>query len=269
MHAATREIPFKVQLPFEVWEKSGPEQGKRRRIGGIISTDKTDRQGEIVLQRGLDFSDFLKNGWFNDNHSKDTSDILGFPEKVRQVKHRGRTAHYVEGYLLDNYDKADRIWNLAQALQKTNRRLGFSIEGSVVERTHDGKTIAKAKVRNVAITNCPVNDDTGLECLAKAMIAVEHGLYKSEPDRLAKIEADLDEIKRALTAGQAISNPGTAPGQGFPLRTESMEPQPKKRRRRRKLTKSEAIKFLHWKYPGMTLAKAERILSYVAARQAA
>lgn len=35
--------------------------------------------------------------------------------------------------------------------------------------------------------------------------------------------AELDAINKALTAGQDINNPGAAPGQGFPLRVESLE----------------------------------------------
>jgi hypothetical protein len=154
MHT-TAQIPFRFELPFEVWEKAGPDPSKRRRIGGIISTDKTDRQGEVVLQRGLDFSEFLSNGWFNDNHSRETTGIVGYPELVKKVQHKGRPAHYVEGYLIEGFDRADEIWKLAQSLQRTGRRLGFSIEGAVSRREgHDGRTIAEAKVRNVAITNC-------------------------------------------------------------------------------------------------------------------
>lgn len=246
---STTAIPFHVELPFEVFHKAG-EKGKERRIGGIVSSTKTDRQQETVLQQKLDFSEFLTNGWFNDNHSKETTGIVGYPELVKRTTYRGRPAHYVEGYLLEGYDQADKIWKLANALQKTGRRLGFSIEGAVTRREGpEGRIIAEAKVRNVAVTNCPVNTDTGLEILAKSMIALE-----SESDEV---------LARALTAGQAISNPGTAPGQGFPLRAESMERQPKKKR---KLTKTEAKAFLKSRYAGMTDAHAERILASVASR---
>lgn len=245
-------IPFKLELPFEVWEKSGADPSKRRRIGGVISTTKTDRQGEVVLQRGLDFTEFLSNGWFNDNHSKETTGIIGYPEMVKKVTHNGRPGHYVEGYLLENFEASDKIWDLANSLQKTNRRLGFSVEGAITRREDNGRTIAEAKVRNVAITSCPVNTDTGLEVLAKSLRAVES-------------EGDL--IRRAMMAGQAISNPGTSAGQGFALRTESVEKKPKKKRKT-KLSKSEAISFLRSRYKGMSKGKAARILSYVAARAA-
>ena len=39
----------------------------------------------------------------------------------------------------------------------------------------------------------------------------------------AASQEDLSQLLKALTAGQDISNPGAAPGQGFPLRVESLE----------------------------------------------
>jgi len=244
-------IPFRFELPFEVFHKAGAK-GKERRIGGIISTDKTDRQGEVVLNRGLDFSEFLTNGWFNDNHSKETAGIVGYPESVKKVTHRGKPAHYVEGYLLEGHAPSDKIWSLANALQKTGRRLGFSIEGAVTQRDNNGLSIAEAKVRNVAVTNCPVNTDTGLEVLAKSMVAIEQSS---------------DQIYRSMMAGQAVNPPPAASGEGSPLRTESMGQRPRRRKQKQKLTKAEAVEFLR-EYPGMDLAKAERILSYIAARTA-
>ena len=77
----------------------------------------------------------------------------------------------------------------------TPRRLGFSIEGKVEQRAASDKTtIARATIRNVAVTHCPVNPETELVPLLKA-----------------------------LTAGHAIANPGASPGQGFALRAESLD----------------------------------------------
>lgn len=248
----TADIPFKFEVPFEVWHKSGAKPGEERRIGGIISTEDKDRQGEIVLQRGLDFSEFVDNGWFNDNHSKATTDIVGHPTLCERRTADGKPCHYVEGYLLEGHEPADKIWSLANALAKTGRRLGFSIEGSVQRRAGPtGATIAKAKVREVAITRCPVNTATGLEILAKS---------------LAAAESEGDDWRRALSAGQAVSNPGIAPGQGFALRTESLERDPK---RKRKLTRAAAREFIMKRYRGMTKAFADRIVDHVVARSLA
>lgn len=250
------EIPFRFEMPFEVWHKAG-EPGKERRIGGLISTESKDRQGEVVLQRGLDFSEFLKHGWINDNHSKETTGIVGYPTLVEKTTHRGRPATRFEGYLLQGYPRADQIWELANVLQKTGRRLGFSIEGAVQRRDGlEGEVVAKAKVRNVAVTNCPVNTDTQLEVIAKSLMAME----AAEPSE--------EDIRRALSAGAAISAPGSwAPGNGFALRTESMERVRDVRRalrRKRRVSKSEAIEIVKSRYQGLTDAQAQRIVEYAA-----
>lgn len=254
------EIPFKFDVPVEVFEKAG-EPGKERRIGGIISTEHKDKQGEVVLQRGLDFSDFLTNGWFNDNHSRDTAGVVGYPQAVRRTSHNGKPATYVEGYLLQGGDddekklQADRIWNLANALQKTDRRLGFSIEGKVLRRSGpDGKVIARARVTNVAVTNCPVNTESGLDVLAKSMMALEG-------------DADSIDALKALTAGAAVSAPAEpTPGDGFALRTEALDKKKKRKRKRKMVVKSEAIKFILSRHPGLSASDAERIWQHAKKR---
>ena len=262
---SSAEIPFRFEMPFEVWSKAG-EPGKERRIGGLISSESKDRQGEVVLQRGLDFSEFIANGWINDNHSKETTGIVGYPTLVEKTVHNGRPATRFEGYLLQGYPRADQIWELANVLQKTGRRLGFSIEGAVQRRDGlEGEIVAKAKVRNVAVTNAPVNTDTQLEVIAKSLMAMEQA------------EPSIDEIRRALMAGSSISAPGTwAPGNGFALRPESMEEdvgealrQQARRharslRRRSRVTRGEAVEIVKSRYQGITDAQAWRIVDHAA-----
>jgi hypothetical protein len=219
-------IPFDFEMPLEVFEKADASEGKQRRIGGLASVGTKDRQDETIIQRGLDFSDFVANGWFNDNRSKVTTDILGYPDGDTPPKYvqkgtmlpSGRIAkgdgHWVEGYLL-NTEKADRIWELGQALQKTNRRLGFSVEGKIQKRIGpDNRTIAKALVRNVAITNCPVHPDARMEILAKSLVAVE----QSDPDELEKMLT-----MGTATPGQAPTGVKTGEGAGQVLAPESLE----------------------------------------------
>lgn len=145
--------------------KSEAELETLRPIGGTCSTERLDRQDEQVLARGLDFNEFVEHGYFNDNHKQDTHAILGWPTLAELRKGQWHT----EGNLLTGYEPADRIWNLAKALAKstTKRRLGFSIEGKVVDRDHNNR-ILKAKIRHVAITNSPVNTDCTWGILAKA-----------------------------------------------------------------------------------------------------
>lgn len=227
------EKAFKFDIECEVFEKASPE-GKERRIGGIVSTDAIDRQDEVLLQDGLDFSPFLKGGWFNDNHDKSTEALVGYPDRA-ELRHLpdGRKGWYVEGYLLKGHERSDRLWELANALQKTDRRLGFSVEGSITERDHKNPNVVrKAVVREVAITRCPVNEGTALSVLAKS-----------------------------LAAGNAVSDPGTAPGEGFPLRVEHLEGGTKKKRKKR-MNKAEAVDLLMGLRPKVSRTLAERIVAY-------
>ncbi len=225
-------LPFQVYAPgLSVWMNKGAPEGKQRRIGGLISTDNRDKQGEIVIQKGLDFSDFLSSGWFNDNHSKDTDSPVGYPDSkslkyVRkgEILPDGRSApgngHWSEGYLLENI-RGNKIWDTALALHKAGdeRRLGFSIEGTIQKRIGDNrKTIAKARVKNVAITNCPVNLDTRMETLVKSMIAIEES---QTPEELWKALG----MGTGGVAGPAVqpAGPQTGATAGQVLAPESLE----------------------------------------------
>ena len=238
-------LPFELNVPIGMWlDKSAPP-GRQRRIGGLLTTDSLDRQGETVVQKGLDFAPFLKHGWFNDNHSRDTDAVVGYPDKdsLRFVKKGeslpdGRAApangHWAEGYLLDT-DRSNRLWGLGQALAKSgdDRRLGFSIEGGVQRRLgEDRKIVAKAVVNNVAITNCPVNTDAYMQTLAKSLTAVEQS-------------TSAEDLWKALTMGEgsttAPTGPVTGEGAGAILSPESLEDEERvKRKKKKKMVKAAA-----------------------------
>lgn len=179
---------FQIFAPLSFFEKADAPKGERKRIAGIVSTETVDKQGERLLQQGLDFSPFVKHGWFNDNHAKGATDVLGYPDKDVRKFAKGEklpdgsiapaNCTWAEGHLVDT-PKANGIWELGVALQKagSHRRLGFSIEGQVLQRAGSGgKTVAKALVRHVAITHVPVGEDTRLEVLAKSLAEVEKGI---------------------------------------------------------------------------------------------
>lgn len=276
-----RDVPFKFNVPVSIWQKADAPEHKKWRIGGVVSTETPDRENEVVLQRGLDFSDFLRAGWFNDNHSKKTTDILGYPESVKQFKRgemlpNGKKAKancsWVEGYLLPKWHKAKEVWDLANALEGTDRRLQYSVEGKVEKREGaGGRVVAKAKVRNIAVTNAPINDDTGLEVLAKSLRAVEAG----------------GDLEKALTVG-SVSNPGTMPygdtltgaGAAHIMSPRSLEhdedqlhvltyPAAKPRKLGKKdddqakksLSDDEAISWVRSRYPGVSEAAARQVVA--------
>lgn len=244
------ELPFSFDMAVEVFEKAGEKHP--RRIGGFVTTAKLDKQGEKLLQDGLNFDPFLKSGWFNDNHNRDTDAIVGYPTSAEIMEKGGKRGWWVEGYLLEGQSRADRIWETAVALQKSNRRLGFSVEGKITKRAgKSGTTIAAADIKNVAITNCPVNDDTALEVLAKSMAAVD---------------SQIEHMTKALAMGA----PAGQPGAGAALAPESLEgaqpvrrKQPRKKKRKKRLKKSEGVAFLMDRY-GIPAHLAERVYLHAA-----
>jgi hypothetical protein len=247
---------FNFEFEFETFEKAGAGKGKERRIGGIVSTDHMDKQQERLVQKGLDFSPFLDNGYFNDNHSKATGGAVGYPE-IAELRHLpdGRQGWYVEGYLLKGHPPADEIWTMATALERSGapRRLGFSVEGQILERDPmDPSLVKKAVVREVAVTRCPVNDNTQLSVLAKSL-SVGHG---------------------GSGSGSGV------PGAAGPLSQESLEGRPsprpdpeededEKKRKKKKMKKSEAIRFLMTRHSQLSETSATRIVEYALRREAA
>lgn len=258
------EHPFAFDFDVEVFHKSGGAHP--RRIAGFVSTEDMDQQGETLIQTGLDFSHFLSKGWFNDNHGTDTTDIVGWPESAELIEKGGKRGWWVEGHLLET-EKATRLWELANALQKSDRRLGFSVEGKILERQGpSGKTVAAALVKNVAITNSAVNDRTRMDVLAKSLDAMNKALG----------------VGVAFAAGGPGAAPGgpAVPGGGGPIMPESLAGGParkkKKARKRRTaldlnplgaqggLTKSEGVSVILSRRPDLSIAAAESLYDFVA-----
>ena len=251
-------------VPLEIFEKA--EDGRiRKKIRGIASTEHFDLQDDRLLQGGIDFDPLMMGGWFNDNHSKKTADVLGYPDRIAPVEvvdDHGRKvkATLVEGYLLDT-PEAKRIADLAESLKGTPRQLGFSLEGDILKRdTRDNRIVVKARVRNIAITNCPVNPYTSLS-LVKSMQTAER-LFK------------------AASVGHAFAAPGVAvAGSIRPLTPRLLiEPAPASQvfdefeklarswRAKGQLRKSRAaIDEVRRRFPHASAADADRILRLAAA----
>lgn len=161
-------IPAKTLIKAE---NSNVSDNKKRgiigKIRGIASTPDLDKEGERVLQEGLDISEFTQKGFLNWDH--DNSKIIGYPDS-RKTK-MTKDGLFVEGYILDT-DDGRRAWDTAIALEKsgTDRRLGFSIEGQVLKQDNKGR-ILKARVTNVALTSMPVNPYTSWNTVAKSLVA--------------------------------------------------------------------------------------------------
>lgn len=298
---------FRFYAPLRFF-KSG-DGAHARRIAGVVSTDTPDRQGDTILQHGLNFDEFMQHGWFNDNHSPRAQDVVGFPEKVQffskgEALPDGTTApsnlHWAEGHLLPDYEPAEKLWNLGLSLQKAGggRTLGFSVEGKIIRRTGVGnKTIAKANVRNIAVTHCPVNAETKLYALAKSLQAAQQSsgddswdLVRSLSDQFGKptvIDADHYEwlsgsatirvdIAKGLSAGtggpEKPQGELSGEGAGRVLMPQSLETGKKKLKGQKALdkdqdtgtmTKSEAISYIR-KRIGVSEASAEHLFALLA-----
>lgn len=238
---------FNFEIEFETFEKAGAPAGRERRIGGIVSTDDLDQQQETLIQEGLDFAPFLKSGWFNDNHSKDTGSAIGYPElaELRGLP-GGRKGWYVEGYLLKGTQRADEIWQLATALERSGsgRRLGFSVEGSILERDpSDPRKVRKAIVREVAITRVPVNDQTDLRVLAKSLSVGT----PAAPGNAAALQQESLEAKKP--------------------EDETEDEAAKKKKKPKALTKSQWIGELMRLDPRVNYEFARRVVEHAAQRR--
>lgn len=240
-------FPFRFHIPIDPLEKAR-RASRSMRFGGFISSGR-DKEGERLL--GLDFGQFERSGFFNDNHDKSTAGQAGHPvagvRRVRKgellpsgsrAKHRG---WWAEGVIAG--PRGREIYELAEDLKANGgtRRLGFSVQGTTLERDlADPRDILKAVVRHIAITHCPVNDEGELHILSKAMFA-----------------------------GSAIGNPGATPGQGFALRRESLDPEMKflefkpywgrQKRQKDGLNEDEGTELVRSLYPGLTKAEARRV----------
>lgn len=220
---------FRVWLPevyFADFSKAEDDRFNSRQIRGVMTTNGEDRQSERVLAKGLEFDEFLTHGHFNDNHDQSTSAIVGYPEEAKyqaqiETPNGTREGWLCRGYVLKGTKRADAIWELAKALAPTPKRLGFSIEGKVLRRNN--KVIEKAKIRNVAITNCPVNTEATWDILARSFVN-EEVAYKS------------------LMAGAAVS-PAAQTG-GSALGMESLDRDGDERSKRRKKALKEVMRSL-------------------------
>ena len=184
--------------------KNGADKEGRRWIQGIASTRARDLQGEIVEQKGIDFSYFISEGYFNWDHKEGPYDRVGEPTECKLTKN----GLWVKGFLWNNKKRADEIWEMMNSLisSGSRRKMGFSIQGKIKRRA--GNVIKECWIQEVAITACPVNTTTWAE-IAKSLSAQKWDFSKSY---------DEDEEK-ALSAGNSPLVPESLEGKKKVVRT--------------------------------------------------
>ena len=263
---------------FHVWQPNSVDLLKGSpdaewRIGGYASTEARDRQGEVVLAKGLDFSEFVQFGYYNDNHQQHTAAAVGVPEKAEYHKGKG---WWTEGYLLKGVERARQIFDLAKSLEGTPRRLGFSIEGKIIERF--GEKIVKAIIRNVALTNSPVNCDCLWTILTKAWatdlemkaLSVGHARSPESGGRvLVPSDLERDEIKYIYRCPKCSKAFGSTVGlEGHVEKSHQSSPitadqYPSIIRQARSLDKSEAVNFIHKIRPDYSEEVCSKLVDFV------
>lgn len=168
-----RDDEFSFWLPMEL-SKADPKDAKdqKRWIQGIASTSDNDLQNETVDQNGVDFSYFLKYGYYNNDHKPGFENKVGQPVECRITKE----GLWTKGFLFQKHHIAEAIWELALALEasKSDRKLGFSIQGKVTRR--EGRRIARCWIQDIAITAAPINTNTWLDVL-KSLSAVPADMW--------------------------------------------------------------------------------------------
>ena len=171
-----------------------------RHFHGYMSTGVTDRLRENLVQEGMCFDEYMRFGWFNDNHIQMAGAILGYPTVAELHRHPIHGLRwYTQGYLLEGegLSRVDEVYNILRALENVEtRKMGLSVEGKIIQRT--GATVTKTKIRNTAITPYAVNSGCPMELLLDAMQGT-------------------DDYMRALTA----DNPITSIGGGAVLSTSN------------------------------------------------
>jgi hypothetical protein len=267
---------------FHVWQpnavgliKSG-DTADRWHIGGYASTEELDRQGEQVLQKGLDFAEFIEHGWFNDNHQQHTAAAIGVPELAEYKKGKG---WYTEGYLLKNVARAVEVYTLAKSLEAEapHRKLGFSIEGKILERL--GNKIVRALIRNVAVTNSPVNTGCTWGLVAKSFadeieekaLSVGHARSAESGGRvLVPEDLEKDEIKYIYYCSRCKKAFGSTVGLEDHIEKSHQELLPVTsqeyptviRRTAKSLTREQAIEYLRHVRPQFSEDIRTRLVDY-------
>lgn len=163
---------FYFWTPVEIEKAGGVENEidhENMFIKGIASTEDVDLDNQIMKSDGFNIDYLLSRGFLNWHHQSknNPSAIIGEPVEAKIID-KPKKGLFIKAKLY-NTPTAVEAYELANLLEKQskNRRLGFSIEGKVVEKK--GEIITKAKLTGVALTHAPKNKHTFAE-VCKAMV---------------------------------------------------------------------------------------------------
>lgn len=159
------KFSFFVPATLEKGSKSGVEE---MRVKGIASSLAEDTDGQTLDPAGFDFTPLLNRGFFNwDHQAKQRASAIIGEVDFAELRNNNRD-FYIEGFLYPDSDDAKDVYKLAKILEKNSkkRRLGFSIEGVVLEKDPiNPNWIKRARIIHVAITPMPKNPNTLMQVM--------------------------------------------------------------------------------------------------------
>ena len=250
---------FNFWCPVEISKAIDPNTGEEQMLlGGIASTADEDSDGEFLDPKGFDIKPLLKSGMVNWHHQAKTcpGTIVGEPTKA-EIRKDGL---YIETKLYPSSSVARDIWQLAQTLEEdsSTRRLGYSIEGKVLERksndksSPDYKKITKAVITGVAITHQPKNPKTFAN-----IIKGEIDDDLDEEDDEKEIEKNKEKKKQEdkYYEGVNLKEKSLDTAEGKPLIKEDLD------RKLKNVTfgKSDVMERLFQDIPGISIEKAKEV----------
>ena len=154
--------PFKFFVPIELEKAQEDSQGRKvMKVSGVASTSDQDTDQEFLDPNGFDLSYFNEWGFINWNHQAKQKPTAVIDEPTKALIQNDEL--YVEGKLYSDSPLAQDVYQLGQLLAKSgsNRQLGFSIEGQVLEKDPDDeRVVKKARITGLAITPSPKNPKT-------------------------------------------------------------------------------------------------------------
>lgn len=251
---------FNFWCPVEISKAIDQETGEELMLlGGIASTADEDSDGEFLDPKGFDIKPLIESGMVNWHHQAKTcpATIVGEPLKA-EIKKEGL---YIETKLYPSSQVARDIWELAKTLDKdsSTRRLGYSIEGKVLERksenrnSPDYKKITKAIITGVAITHQPKNPKTFANII-KGEIGDD---FVEEDETKETTKFSKEEEKYYEETG--IKEKSLDTDSGRPLIKEDVD----KKLKVTTFGKSNVMERLFQDIPGISIEKAEKVYTLI------
>jgi hypothetical protein len=193
------EQDFSIPLGIETdLEKSGDEDSKKYFVKLMAGDNVKDIQQEIVEPEGFILDYLMKGGYFNYDHGKGAENLIGEPTDYELVKNTttGYCGLLIKGFFYKSKSAARNLIEHLKVLKEigSKRRIGASVEGKTLERK--GNRIVKAWVKNIAITEHPINRNTWVD-LVKSFA----GVCQDDCGKICTGEC----MNKAMTTGSDIA----------------------------------------------------------------